>query len=43
MLPAGTPSLALISVSDMGGSSMSRASSRWQQGERRLNASRSDA
>jgi hypothetical protein len=30
MLPAGTPSMALISAYGMGGSSISRTSSRWQ-------------
>ena len=40
MLPAGMPSLAPISAYGSGGSSMSRASSRWQPGGSRVNASR---
>jgi hypothetical protein len=43
MLPTGMPILTLISVSGTDGLTMSRVSSCWQQGDRRLNASRSAA
>jgi DNA-binding CsgD family transcriptional regulator len=38
MLPTGMPSVALISTYGTGGSSMSRASSRWHLGARCVNA-----